>query len=148
MPTDTSMSATAVCVCAARATIPQFDRQQTSVTASCSASLVKQRAPYLVAAPRFIGNTQATLYGPLPGLIWPWDVWVESISWNSPGGIDEVAEIRDGSGATIWRGVAQVVDDSNFSNVKIQRFARGGYAVPVLDSGRLDIQLGRTLRNA
>src|SRR5690242_19460768 len=97
---DTTLSATPICVCTTKGNIPTFDRQQTSASASTSASLVKQRAPYLVAAPRFVSNSQATLYGPLPGLIWPWDLWIESISWNAPGGADEVAEIRDGFGVT------------------------------------------------
>ena len=144
---DTTMSANSVCACTTRASIPTFDRQLTSASASTSASLVKQRAPYLVQAPRFTGNTH-TLYGPLPAMVTPWDTWIETVTWNQPGGLDETVEIQNAAGQTIWRGVAQTLDDSRFTCVKVGRLAVGGYKVPVLDSGRLDVVIGRPLRNA
>ncbi|HVO69478.1 MAG TPA: hypothetical protein VMT24_05505 [Aggregatilineaceae bacterium] len=144
---DTTMSASSVCACTTRATIPTFDRQQTSASASTSAWLSKQRGPYLTKAPVFQDGAH-TLYGPNTGLVTGWDVWIESISWTAPGGLDEVVELKDGAGATIWRATAQALDDSNFAFVKISRLVRGGYSVPTLDSGVLLVKVGRSLRNA
>ena len=147
MATDTTFSATPVCACSIRASIPTFDRQATKAAASTGAQLVKQRADYLTKPPAFSGNIH-TLYAPLAVMITPWDTYINSVSWQGAGGLDEAVEIQNAAGQTIWRGMAQAVDDSHFACVTVGRLAIGGYKVPVLDSGRLDVQIGRTLRNA
>ena len=146
MPNDTTLTVNATGSCATKATIPTFDRQSTSAGASTSATLIKQRAQYLGKAPVFSG-THHTLYGPLPVMVTLYDTYVDTVSWSGAGGLDEAVEIQNAAGQTIWRGMAQAVDDSNFASVRIGRVAVGGYKVPALDSGRLDVTIGRPLRN-
>lgn len=138
-------SATGSCSVNARL-IPTFDRQQTSAGASTFATLIKQRAQYQGKAPVFSGNHH-TLYGPLPAMVTLFDTYIDTVSWSGAGGLDEAVEIQNAAGQTIWRGMAQAVDDSNFACVRIGRFAVDGYKVPVLDSGRLDVTIGRPLRH-
>jgi hypothetical protein len=147
MPNDTALNAHAFGACSAKANIPTFDRQQTRAGASTSANLSKQRAQYLAKAPVFSGNAH-TLYGPLPAMVTLGDTLIDTVSWSASGGLNEAVEIQNAAGQTIWRGMAQAVDDSNFAPVRIGRVAGGGYRVPILDSGRLDITIGRPLRNA
>ena len=144
---DTTMGASAACVCAVRANIPALDKQSTKVSASTSAQLGKQRAQYL-GKPAVFCRDAHTFFRPVPGLITPWDTWIDSVSWSGAGGLDEAVEIQDAAGQTIWRGMAQAVDDSSFALVKVGRWAKGGYKISTLDSGRLDVTVGRPLRNA
>jgi hypothetical protein len=147
MPNNTTLFANPVGLCTTRATIPTLDRQQTSAGASTVANLVKQRSPYLVKASAFHGDCH-TFYGPLPVMVTLYDTYIDTVSWSAPGGLDEVVEIQNAAGQTIWRGTAQALDDSNFACVRIGRVAVGGYKIAVLDSGRLDVTIGRPVRNS
>jgi hypothetical protein len=146
MPNDTTLNAHAFGAGSAKATIPTLDRQQTNAGASAVANLVKQRMPYVSKPPVFQGDTH-TLYGPLPAMITPWDTYIDVVSWSAAGGLDEVVEIQNAAGQTVWRGTSQSLDDSNFACVRVGRVAVGGYKVPTMDSGRLDITIGRIPRN-
>jgi hypothetical protein len=104
MPNDTTLTDNATGACSTKARlIPTFDRQQTSASASTSASLVKQRLQYLGKTPVFSGGSH-TLYGPIATAITYGDAWIDTMSWNAAGGADEVVELRNASGQTIWRG--------------------------------------------
>jgi hypothetical protein len=144
---DSTLAVTATGSCSTKGNLPTLDRQQTSAGVSTAAALVKQRPPYLAKAPLFQSGIH-TFYRPIAGLVVPWDCWIDSVSWSAPGGLDEIAEIQNAAGQTLFRGVAQALDDSRFASVKIGRFAKGGYTVTTLDSGRLDVFVGRPLRNA
>jgi len=148
MSDNNALSASAVCACSISKAylIPAFDRQSTKGICSTAANLTKQKPSLLGMPPSFVGNN-CMLYAPVPGLITGYDQWISTISWSGMGGVDETVEVQNAAGQTIWRGVAQAVDDSNFSCVKVDRLAAGGYKVPVMDSGRLDVNVGRPLRN-
>ena len=141
---DTRIAASAFAACSVvRACLtPTFDDQRTSAGLSLAANLVKQRLPYVSKPPVFSGTVHS-FYGPLPGLVTAFDTWIDAVSWQEPGGLDEVMEIQNAAGQTLFRGVAHELDDSNFACVRVGRMAKGGYKVPVLDSGRVDVHVGR-----
>lgn len=147
MSNDTTLTDNAFGTCSTKGNIPTLDRQATSADASAVANLVKQRLPYVSKPPVFQGDHH-TFYGPLPAMVTLMDTYLDTVSWQAPGGVDEVVEIQNAAGQTVWRGVAQALDDSNFACVRVGRLAVGGYKVPVLDSGRLDVTIGRGPRNA
>jgi hypothetical protein len=143
---DPTLNVNAMGSCSTKANLPTFDREQTSAGASVVANLVKQHLPYMSKPPVFQGDHH-TLYGPLPALVTLMDTYIDNVSWSGAGGLDEVVEIQNAAGQTLWRGVAQAVGDSNFASVPIGRVALGGYKVSALDSGRLDVRIGRSPRN-
>ena len=150
----------------ARAAIPQFDKQQTSVKASTVAGLIDMPVLRSSTVLRAMTN-QVFLTVPMSGsaqratmkngvlvvtaagsgMAIKTDIYIDRIEWDNPLANDHRFVIRDGNEAVVAQGRANLENVGQVIPQQIHRRAIGGLQVTSLDSGTLTIYTGKQPRN-